>query len=69
MLRLAAGPKRVLVIGAAFTGSEVASVCRELGLEVTVTERSATPLAGALGQAAGTFAAYLQQSTRRRSAL
>lgn len=59
--RLAAGPKRVLVIGAGFTGSEVASVCRELGLEVTVTERSATPLAGALGQAAGTFAAALQR--------
>jgi NADPH-dependent 2,4-dienoyl-CoA reductase/sulfur reductase-like enzyme len=59
--RLAAKPKRVLVIGAGFTGSEVASVCRELGLEVTVTERSATPLAGALGQAAGTFAASLQR--------
>lgn len=59
--RLAARPKRVLVIGAGFTGSEIASVCRELGLEVTVTERSATPLAGALGQAAGTFAAYLQR--------
>jgi NADPH-dependent 2,4-dienoyl-CoA reductase/sulfur reductase-like enzyme len=58
---LAAGPKRVLVIGAGFTGSEVASVCRELGLEVTVTERSATPLAGALGQAAGAFAASLQR--------
>jgi NADPH-dependent 2,4-dienoyl-CoA reductase/sulfur reductase-like enzyme len=59
--RLAAGPKRVLVIGAGFTGSEVASACRELGLEVTVTERSATPLAGALGQAAGTYAAHLQR--------
>jgi NADPH-dependent 2,4-dienoyl-CoA reductase/sulfur reductase-like enzyme len=59
--RLTAGPKRVLVIGAGFTGSEVASVCRELGLEVTVTERSATPLAGALGQAAGAFAASLQR--------
>lgn len=59
--RLAAGPKRVLVIGAGFTGSEVASVCRELGLAVTVTERSATPLAGALGQAAGAFAAALQR--------
>jgi NADPH-dependent 2,4-dienoyl-CoA reductase/sulfur reductase-like enzyme len=59
--RLAARPNRVLVIGGGFTGSEVASVCRELGLEVTVTERSATPLAGALGQAAGTFAAYLQR--------
>lgn len=59
--RLAAGPKRVLIIGAGFTGSELASVCRELGLSVTVTERSATPLAGALGQAAGTFAASLQR--------
>jgi len=59
--RLSAGPKRVLVIGGGFTGSEVASVCRELGLQVTLTERSATPLAGALGQAAGTFAAYLQR--------
>jgi NADPH-dependent 2,4-dienoyl-CoA reductase/sulfur reductase-like enzyme len=30
--RLASGPKRVLVIGGGFTGSEVASVCCELGL-------------------------------------
>ena len=51
--RLAAGPKRVLVIGGGFTGSEVASVCRELGLPVTLAERGPTPLAGALGQAAG----------------
>jgi NADPH-dependent 2,4-dienoyl-CoA reductase/sulfur reductase-like enzyme len=59
--RLAARPKRVLVIGAGFTGSEVASVCRELGLAVTVTERSATPLAGALGVAAGSVAAHFHR--------
>jgi 3-phenylpropionate/trans-cinnamate dioxygenase ferredoxin reductase component len=58
---LVARPRRVLVIGGGFTGSEVASVCRELGLAVTLTERSATPLAGALGQAAGTAAARLQR--------
>jgi NADPH-dependent 2,4-dienoyl-CoA reductase/sulfur reductase-like enzyme len=52
----------VLVIGAGFTGCEVASVCRELGLSVTVAERGATPLAGALGEAAGTFAARLQRA-------
>jgi NADPH-dependent 2,4-dienoyl-CoA reductase/sulfur reductase-like enzyme len=33
--RLAADPRRVLVIGGGFTGSEIASVCRELGLAVT----------------------------------
>ena len=50
---LAAGPKRVLIIGAGFIGSEVASVCRDLGLEVTVAERAAAPLAGALGGVIG----------------
>ena len=59
--RLASGPKRVLVIGGGFTGSEVASVCCELGLPVTLAERGPTPLAGALGQAAGTVAALWQR--------
>ncbi|MBV9577135.1 MAG: FAD-dependent oxidoreductase [Chloroflexi bacterium] len=58
---LNAGPRRVLVIGAGFTGSEIASVCRQLGLAVTVTERAATPLAGALGGAIGATAARLQR--------
>jgi 3-phenylpropionate/trans-cinnamate dioxygenase ferredoxin reductase subunit len=47
--RLAAGPRRVLIIGAGFIGSEMASVCRELDLPVTVTERGEAPLVGALG--------------------
>src|SRR4029453_13459194 len=37
--RLAARPKRVLIIGGGFIGSEVASVCRELDLPVTLAER------------------------------
>ena len=59
--RLAGDPGRVLVIGGGFTGCEVASVCRELSLPVTLTERSAAPLGGALGAAAGAVAARLQR--------
>jgi len=58
--RLAAGPGRVLVIGAGFIGSEVASACRDLGLPVTVVERGPTPLAGALGATLGRIAARMQ---------
>lgn len=58
---LADRPGRVLVIGAGFIGSEVASVCRTLGLEVTVAERAATPLAGALGDVIGAIAAEMQR--------
>ncbi len=59
--RLSARPRRVLVIGAGFTGSEVASVCRELRLEVTVVERSAAPLIGALGGTIAQRAAQLHR--------
>ncbi|MGK4585056.1 NAD(P)/FAD-dependent oxidoreductase [Kitasatospora sp. HPMI-4] len=59
--RLAARPRRVLVIGAGFVGSEAASVCRELGLDVTVVERSPGPLTGALGGPAGALAGRLQR--------
>ncbi|WP_026257623.1 FAD-dependent oxidoreductase [Actinopolymorpha alba] len=59
--RLADRPRRVLVIGAGFTGSEVASACRERGLPVTVTERGPTPLVGALGGVIGAVAADLQR--------
>jgi NADPH-dependent 2,4-dienoyl-CoA reductase/sulfur reductase-like enzyme/ferredoxin len=59
--RLAAGPRRVLVIGAGFTGSEVASACSELGLPVTVAERGSAPLVGALGEVIGSVAAGMQR--------
>jgi NADPH-dependent 2,4-dienoyl-CoA reductase/sulfur reductase-like enzyme len=59
--RLVAGPGRVLVIGAGFTGSEIASACRGLGLAVTVAARGAAPLVGALGGMVGAIAADLQR--------
>ncbi len=59
---LAARPRRVLIIGSGFIGSEVASVCRELGLEVTVTERGPAPLSGALGGVIGVIAAEMQRA-------
>ncbi|MEV8531523.1 FAD-dependent oxidoreductase [Streptomyces sp. NPDC051211] len=59
--RLADGPRRVLVIGAGFTGSEIASACRERGLDVTVAERGDAPLVGALGGVIGEVAAELQR--------
>jgi NADPH-dependent 2,4-dienoyl-CoA reductase/sulfur reductase-like enzyme len=58
---LAAKPQRVLIIGAGFIGAEVASVCRELGLAVTVVERADGPLVGALGGVIGDIAAEMQR--------
>jgi 3-phenylpropionate/trans-cinnamate dioxygenase ferredoxin reductase component len=59
---LDAGPKRVLVVGAGFTGSEVASICRQRGLPVTVVERAENPLVGPLGGVVGEVAAGLQRA-------
>jgi NADPH-dependent 2,4-dienoyl-CoA reductase/sulfur reductase-like enzyme/ferredoxin len=59
--RLAARPGRVLVVGGGFTGSEVASVCRELDLPVTLAERGPAPLVGALGGVLGRVAAGMQR--------
>jgi NADPH-dependent 2,4-dienoyl-CoA reductase/sulfur reductase-like enzyme len=60
--RLAAKPTRVLVIGGGFTGSEVASVCRMLDLDVTLVERGPTPLSSALGAMLGSVAAAMQHA-------
>ncbi|MFD0591835.1 FAD-dependent oxidoreductase [Catellatospora coxensis] len=59
--RLAAGPRRVLVIGSGFTGSEMASVCAELDIPVTVAEAGPAPLAGALGGVIGRIAAGIMR--------
>ncbi|MEU6809915.1 FAD/NAD(P)-binding oxidoreductase [Streptomyces sp. NPDC046831] len=59
--RLQASPRRVLVIGAGFTGSEIASACRHRDIPVTVAERAGAPLVGALGGVVGAVAADLHR--------
>ncbi len=59
--RLSTRPRRVLVIGGGFIGSEIASDCFELGLPVTVTERGSAPLVGAVGGVVGDRMARLQR--------
>ncbi|MEU7872243.1 FAD-dependent oxidoreductase [Dactylosporangium sp. NPDC049140] len=59
--RLAARPGRVLIIGGGFTGSEIASVCRDRDLAVTLVERGPAPMVGALGRIVGEAAAGLQR--------
>jgi NADPH-dependent 2,4-dienoyl-CoA reductase/sulfur reductase-like enzyme len=54
-------PEHVLVVGGGFTGSETASVCRQLGVDVTLVERAAAPLSGALGNVVGAIAADIQR--------
>jgi NADPH-dependent 2,4-dienoyl-CoA reductase/sulfur reductase-like enzyme len=58
---LKARPGRVLIVGSGFIGSEMASVCCELGLPVTVAERADAPLVGALGGVIGEIAAQMQR--------
>ncbi|MGH9301489.1 MAG: NAD(P)/FAD-dependent oxidoreductase, partial [Acidimicrobiales bacterium] len=57
---LARKPK-VAVIGAGFIGSEVASTCRGLGLEVTVIEALPQPLSRVLGDEMGAILAGLHR--------
>ncbi|MGV9253674.1 NAD(P)/FAD-dependent oxidoreductase [Streptomyces sp. NPDC003697] len=59
--RLRASPRRVFVIGAGFTGSEIASACRYRDVPVTVAERAGAPLVGALGGVIGAVAADLHR--------
>jgi len=54
-------PRRVLIVGSGFIGSEMASVCCELGLRVTVAERASGPLIGALGGVIADIAAKMQR--------
>jgi 3-phenylpropionate/trans-cinnamate dioxygenase ferredoxin reductase subunit len=52
----------VVVIGAGFIGAEVASVCRARGLNVTVIEPLAVPMARALGEEVGNLFAELHRA-------
>ncbi|RDH77740.1 FAD-dependent oxidoreductase [Mycolicibacterium moriokaense] len=53
-------PRRVLIVGSGFVGSEIASVCCDLKIPVTVAERGKAPLVGALGGVIGDIAARMQ---------
>lgn len=54
-------PNRVLIVGSGFVGSEIASVCRDLDLSVTVAERGKGPLRGALGGVISDIAAGMMR--------
>jgi len=51
--------RRLVVIGAGFIGAETAATAHLLGLDVTVVEAMATPLAGPLGAEMGAVVAQL----------
>ncbi|MFJ3779044.1 NAD(P)/FAD-dependent oxidoreductase [Streptomyces sp. NPDC090075] len=46
---------RLVIVGAGFIGAEVAATARDLGVEVTMLESAAVPLALAVGEEAGRF--------------
>jgi NADPH-dependent 2,4-dienoyl-CoA reductase/sulfur reductase-like enzyme len=56
---LAAGGKRLVLIGSGWIGMEVAATARTLGNEVTILERDPIPLANALGDELGRMFAEL----------
>lgn len=49
--RLDESPTRVVILGGGFIGTEVASSCRQRGLDVSIVEPNPHPLGGALGAA------------------
>jgi NADPH-dependent 2,4-dienoyl-CoA reductase/sulfur reductase-like enzyme len=55
--RLAAAPRRVVIIGSGFIGCELASCCCEMGLAVTIIESEGVPMRRALGERIGAFMA------------
>ena len=59
---LEAAPRRLVVVGAGFIGSEVASVAVDRGVEVTMVEALPVPLVRALGADIGTIMADLHHS-------
>ncbi len=58
---LIAGPRRVLIVGGGFTGSEIASACRSLDIPVTLIDRGPAPLARALGNTVAGVLAEVQR--------
>jgi NADPH-dependent 2,4-dienoyl-CoA reductase/sulfur reductase-like enzyme len=52
----------MVVVGAGFIGAEVASTAHGLGMEVTVLEKSPTPLCGPLGAQLGAVVAGLHEA-------
>jgi NADPH-dependent 2,4-dienoyl-CoA reductase/sulfur reductase-like enzyme len=53
---------RLAIVGAGFIGQEVAATARRLGVEVTMIEALATPLAPILGEEVGAWFADLHRS-------
>lgn len=58
--------RHVVIIGAGFIGSEVASSARALGLEVTIVEAAPVPLTRVVGEAIGEVCAALHRANGTR---
>jgi NADPH-dependent 2,4-dienoyl-CoA reductase/sulfur reductase-like enzyme len=63
---LDAHPRNVVVVGAGFIGSEVASGARSRGLDVTVVEAASHPLSRALGPDMGVACSQLHERNGTR---